>query len=88
MQDHDEGTGISQAGISGTGGNLDLTHQYMTPAEVSAYVRLAVQTLAKLRVTGGGPSYVKPRRRILYKRADVQAWLDARVRTSTSDTGK
>jgi len=67
----------------------DSSPEYLTAPEAATFTRLAVQTLAKMRVTGGGPLYVKAGgRRILYKRADIQAWLDARVRSSTSDIGK
>jgi predicted DNA-binding transcriptional regulator AlpA len=39
---------------------------------------LAVATLAKMRCMGGGPIFVKAGRRVLYRRSDIVAWLDAR----------
>ena len=59
--------------------------EYLTPPEAAAFTRLAVQTLAKLRCAGGGPQFVKISRRVVYPRASLQAWMDARVRSSTSD---
>jgi hypothetical protein len=61
--------------------------QLMTTQETADYVRHAGQTLAKWRCYGQGPRYVRVGRSILYDRADVDAWLDARMRRSTSDPG-
>lgn len=61
--------------------------QLMTAQEAGEYVRHAVQTLAKWRCYGQGPRYVRVGRSILYDRADVDAWLDTRMRHSTSDPG-
>lgn len=65
--------------------NSALSTEYLTPPEAAAFTRLAVQTLAKLRVQGGGPPYVKISRRVVYGRAALQAWMDARVCSSTSE---
>jgi hypothetical protein len=56
--------------------------------EAEAYTKLARQTLAELRHRGGGPTYIAAGRKILYDRASIDAWLSAREKTSTSDTGK
>jgi predicted DNA-binding transcriptional regulator AlpA len=61
---------------------------YLTPPEAAAFTRLAVQTLAKLRCEGGGPQYVKVGRRVVYPMSALRGWMDARVRSSTSDSGK
>ena len=53
----------------------------------AAYLRLAPQTLNKLRCVGGSPPYFKAGRRVLYDRAELDIWLDARRRRSTSDAG-
>lgn len=45
---------------------------------------LAVSTLEKQRVTGGGPAYLKLGRRVLYAAADLDAWKAARRTHSTS----
>jgi len=47
-------------------------------------IGLSVATLAKMRCAGGGPPFLKLGRRVLYDRADIKAWLDARrVRNTT-----
>ena len=45
---------------------------------------LAVSTLEKLRVTGGGPAYLKLGRRVLYEARDLDSWKAARRTHSTS----
>jgi predicted DNA-binding transcriptional regulator AlpA len=53
--------------------------------EVSALLRLSERTLERMRVTGSGPRFVKAGRRVAYRAADLDAWIAARVRQSTSD---
>ena len=56
--------------------------------EAATYCGSSASTFEKLRLTGGGPVYSKIGRRVVYRLADLDAWLDARRRTSTSDPGK
>lgn len=65
----------------GRAGNLD--HQrlkaleLLVPAEAAVYVRSSTSTLAKYRCYGGGPNFIKQSaRKILYRRADLDAWLE------------
>jgi predicted DNA-binding transcriptional regulator AlpA len=51
------------------------------------YVGLSASTLNKLRVFGGGPVFLKLGRRVAYDVGDLDAWLAARRRRSTSDHG-
>lgn len=55
-----------------------------TTKDASEYLGLAVQTLAKLRVTGGSPPFYKFGRQVLYDRAELDNWIFVRRRTSTS----
>jgi predicted DNA-binding transcriptional regulator AlpA len=49
------------------------------------YVALSESTLTKLRLTGDGPPFVQVGpRAVAYRKADLDAWLEARVRHSTS----
>lgn len=57
-------------------------------AEAAEYLRLSRSCLAKWRCGGGGPSFILAGRKVLYAKAVLDAWLDARVRTSTSDRGR
>jgi excisionase family DNA binding protein len=59
--------------------------EYMSARETADYLRLSSSTLAKFRVTGGGPAYVKAGRKVLYRRGDLDDWMTTHVRASTSD---
>lgn len=45
---------------------------------------LAPRTLQRKRLDGTGPRFVKLGRRVLYRRADVLAWIAANTHASTS----
>jgi predicted DNA-binding transcriptional regulator AlpA len=58
-----------------------------TPA-AAAYLALSESTLEKYRVTGQGPIYHKAGPKIvIYRSEDLDEWLNARRRRSTSETG-
>ena len=61
----------------------------LRPPEASLHAGLAPQTLAKLRLSGSGPPYVKiGLRAVGYRLSDLDEWLAKQVRSSTSDPGK
>ena len=45
---------------------------------------LQVNTLEIWRVQGVGPRYIKVGRFVRYRQSDLDAWLESRTRTSTS----
>src|SRR3712207_4835936 len=53
----------------------------------AAFLDLSPGTLAKWRVIGKGPSFVKLGSRVAYRTNDLEDWLRARVRISTTDPG-
>jgi predicted DNA-binding transcriptional regulator AlpA len=56
--------------------------------EAAGYLGLSTSTLAKMRLRGDGPPYLKAGRRIvIYDLHDLEEWLDARRRQSTSEQG-
>jgi hypothetical protein len=57
----------------------------MTAKRVAENLCVTVGTLAKWRLYGTGPRFIRVNRRIAYDPADVAAWLDARRVTSTSE---
>jgi predicted DNA-binding transcriptional regulator AlpA len=57
----------------------------LTASEASKVLGLAPSTLAKLRLSGNGPVYCKLGRRVVYRKEDLEAWLDSRVARNTSD---
>ncbi|SFU09506.1 helix-turn-helix domain-containing protein [Mesorhizobium sp. YR577] len=62
---------------------LSSSTAFRTPAAAD-YCGLSASTFEKLRVFGGGPAYIKLGRRVVYHRADLDAWLDGKRRQSTS----
>jgi len=56
--------------------------------EVAEHLGFSVRALQNWRIRGGGPLFVKvSARSVRYRRADLIAWVKARIRRSTSDTG-
>jgi len=66
--------------------------RYLNSAEAGRILRLSARTLERMRVEGSGPRYLKAgrgsRARVLYRPADLYAWLDAQVYQSTSEYGR
>jgi len=52
--------------------------------EAARFLGLSQSTLAKLRVSGGGPIFCKLGRRVLYRRVDLDDYLSSRRRRSTA----
>jgi len=58
----------------------------LRPTEVECIYGISASHLQKLRMRGDGPSYIKPTHRmVLYRRADIEAWLDLHQINSTSE---
>lgn len=52
--------------------------------QAAATLGLSRSTLARLRVCGGGPRFIKLGRKVVYRADDLTAWLDSHRRWSTS----
>jgi excisionase family DNA binding protein len=61
------------------------TKRLLTVAEAATYLSLSASTLNKLRVSGGGPRYVKLGGKILYDVRDLDQWIEDHKRASTSE---
>jgi hypothetical protein len=57
----------------------------LTPKEAATVLRLSISFLAKARIRGDGPAYVKLGRAIRYRQSTLLDWLKIRSRVSTSD---
>ena len=57
----------------------------VTTAEAARVLGLSESTLAKLRLNGNGPVYCKLGRRVVYRPADLDQWLQSRTARDTSD---
>jgi predicted DNA-binding transcriptional regulator AlpA len=56
----------------------------LTQRDAAIALRCSERTLERLRLTGTGPRYIKTSRRVLYREADIEAWLAGKLTTSTS----
>lgn len=63
----------------------DARRKLSTP-EAAAYLGLGKSTLDKYRLTGEGPQFATCGRRVVYDPDDLDAFINARKRTSTSES--
>ena len=60
--------------------------QLFRPKQVADFLGIAQSTLAKMRLTGGGPRYSKIGPRLVaYDPSDLTDWVNSRKRQSTSE---
>jgi predicted DNA-binding transcriptional regulator AlpA len=57
----------------------------LTAKDASAFLRLSASWLAKARMSGEGPPYIKMGRSIRYSQGALLQWMKSRQRMSTSD---
>ena len=57
----------------------------LTPMEAADFLRKSDSFLAKARMNGTGPAYIKIGRSVLYSETALQQWLRSRQRLSTSE---
>jgi hypothetical protein len=57
----------------------------LRPPAAADYAGIQTQHLARLRVYGGGPRYIKIGKNVLYDTNDLDAWLNANKFTNTSE---
>jgi excisionase family DNA binding protein len=58
----------------------------LTESEVADLLKISVRTLQAWRVRGGGPGFLKIGRAVRYSLNEIEEWLAATQRRSTSDT--
>ena len=61
------------------------TPRYLTNDEAASFLKLSPRTLEKQRVRGDGPAFRKFGRRVVYAIADLEAWANERICSSTSE---
>ncbi|MEP3014366.1 helix-turn-helix domain-containing protein [Roseibium polysiphoniae] len=60
--------------------------QLLTEVQAAEALNLSVRTLQAWRVRGSGPNFVKLSRAVRYRVTDLDDWLNANCRGSTSET--
>jgi hypothetical protein len=58
--------------------------EVLMPPEAARFLKMSLSWLAKARFYGNGPVYRKAGRSVRYLRSDLERYLAASVRTSTS----
>ena len=66
----------------------DTHNRLLNVTEAAERLSVSASYLNKLRVTGGGPPFVKIGARVAYDPADLAAWLETQKRTTTADVGE
>jgi excisionase family DNA binding protein len=62
-----------------------VTENWFTRREAASYLKLGESTLAKAFMSGDSPPAAKVGRSVRYRRADLDAWMAARMRQSTRE---
>jgi predicted DNA-binding transcriptional regulator AlpA len=60
--------------------------QTLNVLQAAEYTSISKSSLDKLRVYGGGPSFIKVGSRIVYDRVDLDAWLLGKKVANTSQS--
>jgi predicted DNA-binding transcriptional regulator AlpA len=64
---------------------MDIETAYQRPRQFARIIGVAESTLAKLRMRGDGPPFVKVGRAVKYPVREGLEWMAARTRRSTSE---
>jgi predicted DNA-binding transcriptional regulator AlpA len=62
-----------------------MRERLLTAKDAASILRLSPSWLAKSRMRGDGPPYVKFGRSVRYREGDLAEWTTTRVRLSTSE---
>lgn len=62
-----------------------MQHQLLTVSEAAEYLRISKGFLNNKRTYGGGPEYTRVGRKIMYRAKDLDAYLNRRTETCTSE---
>ena len=57
----------------------------LTQKEVASQLGISERTLERHRITGTGPRWARLGRLVRYRVSDLEQWVEASLRTSTSD---
>ena len=58
---------------------MEESPEYLTQREAAELLRAGISTLERWRREGKGPPWYRVERRVLYPRAEVEAWLRDRA---------
>jgi predicted DNA-binding transcriptional regulator AlpA len=64
---------------------MEMENALLNAQKAADWTGLSTSTLAKLRLSGAGPTYAKLGRRVVYRLHDLENWIEARRFKSTSE---
>jgi len=68
-----------------TAGSTEPLEALLLPEEAAKILKLSTSWLAKARVDGTGPEFVKLGRAVRYKRSGLLKFIQGQTRTNTND---
>ena len=60
-------------------------NELLNPPSAAVYLAVAISSLAKWRVTGEGPPFIKIGSSVRYRTADLETWIEGRRVFSTAE---
>ena len=63
-----------------------MSEELMDTKALSRWSKMSIAFWNRRRCSGDGPPYLKCSRKVLYRRTDVEAWLDQMQRAGTKIT--
>lgn len=78
---------MAHAQSSNQSGGLPLKLNLMDSVQLAEFLTNKPNTIEGWRIKGVGPRYIKIGRLVRYRLADVEEWLEAQARSSTSQAG-
>ena len=57
----------------------------ISPEDAANILNISTSTLAKMRLAGTSPRYVKLGRRVAYRTVDLEKWIEAQSFNSTAE---
>jgi len=64
---------------------MEFSDVLLEPNEAAAFLKVSLSWLAKARMRGDGPPYIRIGRSIRYTEAALMQWMKSRQRMSTSE---
>jgi predicted DNA-binding transcriptional regulator AlpA len=80
-------TGVVRLILGDVSMNTKSNCSLLDAQKAADWTGLSTSTLAKLRLSGNGPTYAKLGRRVVYRIDDLEAWIEAHRFKSTSEYG-
>jgi predicted DNA-binding transcriptional regulator AlpA len=85
MLDRSRKAARCESGFSKTSLAMEFSDVLLEPNEAAAFLKVSLSWLAKARMRGDGPPYIRIGRSIRYTEAALMQWMKSRQRMSTSE---